>query len=259
MINEILVVLMAISGIGLTVFVFDGAVLNAGLISSLIRPDGYPYFPNGTFDRGPWPKLAGDRYDLTEVLAITLVVRRTRVAAMAIYYPFIVFLLVLLGRVPVFADWRWSSSLVILTGVCFSLTLAAAVILKRAAELARRTSAGKIRLRALRYSNFGKADSKAAMEQLADYVERENRGAFSRVLPTMIFFIITLFGWGLIILLDMSRRKSSEPDAIELFPSRQPFEKIRRLLRLRIGQQTFGHGADRLHRGSIDVCRGNVD
>lgn len=197
-VNGTLQILMVITGIALTVFVFDGAILNAGLISSLVRPDGYPYYPDEAFDQWPWAKFGGDRYDLTEVLAVSLIVRRTQVASAAVYYPFIIFLLVLLGRVPLFADWRWSSWIVIFVGVCLLLTLGAAVVLKRAAELARRTSIGKIRLRAARYSNFGKPDQKAAMEQLAGYVEKENRGAFSRVLPTMIFFIVTLLGWGVI-------------------------------------------------------------
>lgn len=197
-IHVFLLISIIVAGILLTALVFDGAVLNAGLIANLVQAEAYPYFPNGAFDQPPWPKIAGDRYDLTEVLAVVLIVRRTRVAATAIYYPFVVFLLVLLGRMPVFADWRWSPALTILAGVCLLLTLSAAVILKRSAELARRTSSAKIRLRAVRYSNFSKPDQKAVMDQLADYVENEKRGAFSRVLPTMMFFLITLVGWGVI-------------------------------------------------------------
>lgn len=170
-----LILLASVAGsIVLVFFVLDACYLNRKIIIFLTKP--YTHWPYGAFDSF---KKGDEIYsDLTEYLGIRFIAKRTQSVGKVIYYPFIVFLLMILSRNSFFDNWSWPIGLILIFALNFVMAIIAALMLRWAAEEARRKAIRRIRKRQRGYAAVGSPQADL-MDKLRELVENETEGAFS--------------------------------------------------------------------------------
>jgi len=121
---------------------------------------------------------------LAEWIDVQLIAELTERVGRLVYYPFIVFFLLLLSRNNWWARWPWPPSLVVIFGANLLLALASMLILQRAAIKAR--NAGLIQLRAFVAAAERKSETPPPAGREADVgrrlieeVESLQRGAYA--------------------------------------------------------------------------------
>ena len=160
----------------LTFYVLDGAYLNKRFIEYLTEPQ--THYPPEAFSQ--FKHLGLPEADLKEYADIRLIARRTKVAGAAIYYPFVIFFLVVAARNPLFADWKWPVALLILLGMMLALASGGALLLRVAAEKARRQALERVERRLLeRRVQPGKEKEARSLAHIVRLIKDERTGAFS--------------------------------------------------------------------------------
>jgi hypothetical protein len=109
------------------------------------------------------------------VREIELIARRSQVVSSLILYPFFVLPLMILAQFSFFDRWVWPLSLLGIFGLLLVLALAAAMILRRYAETARRRTLEELYAQC----TFGRPEDCEQVKKAIETVERESRGAFS--------------------------------------------------------------------------------
>ena len=159
----------------LVFFVLDATLLNRRFIDYLTTTD--TYYPDGAFEQ--FRRFGLPYYDLTEYADIRLIAERTRVVGEIVYYPFLVFFLVVAGRSAIFADWKWPAALLIVLSLCLAMALLGTLQLRRAADRARADAIRRLRERLVRSNAAGDQNTARGIEELIDIVRNEKEGAFS--------------------------------------------------------------------------------
>ncbi|HEX8522765.1 MAG TPA: hypothetical protein VF669_10950 [Tepidisphaeraceae bacterium] len=159
----------------LTLFVFDSTYLNKRFIEYLGRST--THWPRRAFRRFKHYGLANA--DLVELMDIRLIAMRTRVVGEFIYYPFVVFIIILISRNPMFDNWDWPPGLVLVIVLTAMIALAGALVLWNAAAAAKAEALEEVQQR--RIAKIAKGDSKTAdaLAEVIKEIEDERRGAFS--------------------------------------------------------------------------------
>lgn len=161
----------------LTFYVFDGVYLNKCFIEFLKKP-GTHYPPKAFLQFHQFGLTDSD--DLKDYADIQLIARRTAVAGAAVYYPFLVFFLVVAARNPFFADWKWPLTLLLVLGMLLVSATIGALLLRVAAEEARRHAADEVESRLIqRRAQPGKEKEARALAHLHRLIKNERTGAFS--------------------------------------------------------------------------------
>ncbi|HEX3357773.1 MAG TPA: hypothetical protein VHS31_12450, partial [Tepidisphaeraceae bacterium] len=160
-----------IASTALTFFVLDATYTNRRLIQYLLSHT--THWPPKAYDQCAWTK---NPEDMTEYLDIRFIAKRTHAVGEVIYYPFVILFLLILARNSWFDDWKWSMGLIVVTALDFGLAITAALMLRGAAEEARRRALKKIRDRRLRCQDEPTAKK---LSEVAELVENEQDGAFS--------------------------------------------------------------------------------
>ncbi len=134
-----------------TFFVVDATYLNALFIQHLLKLD--THWPEGA--QKEFQRTHIDPKELTEYLDIRFIAMRTDVVGKVIYYPFVIFFLIVVSRISLFDNWDWPLSLLIILIANVSLALLSAILLRRSAEEARKVALTKLRERQLACLNDG--------------------------------------------------------------------------------------------------------
>jgi hypothetical protein len=198
-VETILRISSVLAALLLLFFVLDGAYLNRKFIRNLSKTITH------------WPEGAAETYlrhsnchewkisplDLTEFLNIRLIAMRTRAVGAAVYYPFLVFSLMILARSPLFGDWSWPLPLLLIMGGNIVLSIVAAYCLRRAAEQAR-----EFALKRLHDKHAAVSSDQARakfIEKVIERVENETEGAFSILSqhPTLAAILLPSGGLGI--------------------------------------------------------------
>jgi hypothetical protein len=179
------------------VFVLDSTYLNSRFVRYLASTNTH------------WPGQAAEQFselrcrphDLTEYMDVRFIAARTQVVGRFIYYPFLIFFLLILSRNSLFDDWDWPAGLVIVYGLSLCFTIGGALGLRQAAEEARERAVRKMTDRRIgfltghppkdaesngQYSATTKEPAPAkpddmanVMDVLIEEVRNERTGAFS--------------------------------------------------------------------------------
>jgi hypothetical protein len=100
-----------------------------------------------------------------------------------VYFPFIVFFVLIVSRNSVFDRWSWPVSLIIIFGLNLSLCVASMLILRQAAVKARDTGLENLRARAAVVQREAaanpKANQAAVSQRLLKELESLRKGAFA--------------------------------------------------------------------------------
>jgi hypothetical protein len=86
-----------------------------------------------------------DEEELSAYHEIFFVARRTQAVAPLIWYPLLVFTLLVVARSSFFDNWTWPASLVLIWAVTAAWALGSAILLRRAAEQLRETALNDLR------------------------------------------------------------------------------------------------------------------
>jgi len=122
-----------------------------------------------------------DEY-LDEWIDLQLIAELTEKVGRLVYYPSILFLLMMLARNTWWDAWTWPVSLLVIFALNFSLALASVVILQRAAKAAKHRAeqslAGKVRRLQAQVAPTSAQNNAARAEELLREIRQLDRGAF---------------------------------------------------------------------------------
>jgi hypothetical protein len=177
----------------LTFYVLDAALLNRRFIDHLTTTE--TFYPRNAFNQ--FRQLGLPRSDLNEYADIRLIAERTKVVGAVVYYPFMVFFLIVVGRSSLFADWKWPAALVVVLACSLTIAIAATLALRRAAERARADAIRRLRERLVRASAAGDEATARAIQELIALVRGEKEGAFSLLSQHPIIAAILLPSGGI--------------------------------------------------------------
>lgn len=186
----------------LTFFVADATRLCQRFIDQLCRKTAWP---RSTLVRAS-SKLALPADDLDEYLDIELIARLTNVVGRVIYYPFIVMTLLILSRNSYFDDWDWPLSLLIIFSLNALYAIAAGVVMRRAAERARREDLRPLREKLISYQDSAPNRHRAErIERIIKSIEANRTGAFGSFShnPVLGAFLLPSSGIGAWALLEV--------------------------------------------------------
>lgn len=146
--------------------------------------------------------------DLSEFIDIQVVARRTEVVGRLITYPFVALFLGTVSLNGYFDNWRWSVHEVLFFGLILAYAVICAVVLRNAAERARKKAVGKLQQRLSQALTSRSQKSAARAEQLQMLIEEIRllrRGAFSPLSrhPIVRAVLIPFGGLGTVALLDL--------------------------------------------------------
>lgn len=147
--------------------------------------------------------------DLSDLLDAELIASRTEVIGGLIIDPFVILFILLVARNGFFDNWDWPLSLIVIFGGAAAYAILCAVILRRAAERARRRIVRRLRLRALgaaRRDPDGEESGRAAqLRMLIEEIEGLRRGAFApwSKHPLVKALLLPFGGIGAVVLLDL--------------------------------------------------------
>ena len=139
-------------------------------------------------DQGQGPAVAERDADenesiLAEWIDMQLIAELTRRVGQLVYFPFIVFFVLIVSRNNVFDRWSWPVSLVVIFSLNLSLCVASMVILRNAALKARDTSLENLRARVAAVQQEAAANPKANQaavgQRLLKELETLDKGAFA--------------------------------------------------------------------------------
>jgi uncharacterized membrane protein len=71
--------------------------------------------------------------DLTEFMDIRMIAMRTKAVGRYVYYPFVIFFLLVISRNSLFDDWDWPPGLIVILALSIGLAIVGALMLRRAA------------------------------------------------------------------------------------------------------------------------------
>jgi hypothetical protein len=161
----------------LNLFVFDAVLLCRRWIGSLAQAtEG-------------WPQALTERLKLQsaenvdkarELMKIELIAQRTEVVNRLVRYPFIVLLIMMVARNNYFDNWDFPLTMILGWSVNVSLAIAAALLLYRAAEQARKKGLARLHqlvLQGLDRGTTGEPDVKLTRQVIED-IEAADKGAF---------------------------------------------------------------------------------
>jgi hypothetical protein len=115
--------------------------------------------------------------ELSAYNEIFFVARRTQVVAPLIWYPLIVLTLLVVARAPLFDNWTWPASLVLIYLITAAWALGSAILLRRAAEQLRETALDDLRrFRLMRHEVDAKRE---AFDELIAEIRDLKTGAFA--------------------------------------------------------------------------------
>jgi len=115
--------------------------------------------------------------ELSAYNEIFFVARRTQVVAPLIWYPLIVLTLLVVARAPLFDNWTWPASLVLIYLITAAWALGSAILLRRAAEQLRETALNDLRrFRLMRHEVDAKRE---AFDELIAEIRDLKTGAFA--------------------------------------------------------------------------------
>jgi hypothetical protein len=115
--------------------------------------------------------------ELSAYNEIFFVARRTQVVAPLIWYPLLILTLIVVARAPLFDNWTWPASLVLIYLITAAWALGSAILLRRAAEQLRETALNDLR----RFRLMGhEVDAKReAFDELIAEIRDLKTGAFA--------------------------------------------------------------------------------
>ncbi len=164
----------------LTLWVFDVTRLSERLVG---------WFATRATD---WPPAAVERiraetgldgYEGSEVLEVRLIAEHTDVASRLVVLPFVAVFLMIVSRASLFDGWTWPLAIVAVFAILFGFCLGSAVMLRLAAERARRATLSSLRRRqvALVSDESKEAARRSRQIEIAiKSVEGIRQGAFAR-------------------------------------------------------------------------------
>jgi hypothetical protein len=115
--------------------------------------------------------------ELSAYNEIFFVARRTQVVAPLIWYPLIVLTLLVVARAPLFDNWTWPASLVLIYLITAAWALGSAILLRHAAEQLRETALNDLRrFRLMRHEVDAKRE---AFDELIAEIRDLKTGAFA--------------------------------------------------------------------------------
>jgi hypothetical protein len=176
------ILLLAVTAmVFVTFWMIDAARLCASFIERLShRPTRYS---PSTLARFAQQRAIGDTGLMEDWIDLQVTADLTEPVSRLVYLPFILLLLMLLARNPLWGHWPWPWSLVAIFGLNTALAAASSIILQRAAHNAREKAIEKLRERVSQKERKA-APSTAAHEssqakQLLEEIKHLRRGAFA--------------------------------------------------------------------------------
>jgi hypothetical protein len=173
--NDFILFVSGFVAIFFTMFTFDSAYVTKRLLDYLMQNGRSIYWPNKAFDDF---RYAVDFRELTEYLAIRFIAVRTRVAGYMIFYPFIIWVLLIAARNSWFYNWPWSTDIVVIYAISIGFAATGAFMLHIATERARNVALEAIQKRYLRCKVDGSPDA-AVLKRIKKLVVDEKEGSFS--------------------------------------------------------------------------------
>src|SRR5262245_54572373 len=158
----------------LSFYVVDAIQLNSNFIRMFGRE--VTNWGRGVVDRSHRsPPL--DEEELSAYHEIFFVARRTQAVAPLIWYPLLVFTLLVVARSSFFDNWTWPASLVLIWAVTAAWALGSAILLRRAAEQLRETALNDLR----RFRLLGRevAAKRETFDELIAEIRDLKTGAFA--------------------------------------------------------------------------------
>jgi len=205
--DEIVLRVSVIAFIVLVVFVVDATRLAERFVRLLgTHESRWPSSSCGILadERGMHSGAVCDLFD------VRVVARVSEPVARLVFFPFVVLLVMIFSRLHFFDDWDWPASLVLIFLFAAAYVVTCGVLLRRAAETARRDVLERLRRRLSRALAAPEADAPAAQQLrlLVDEVERLQRGAFAPWTrhPILKALLLPFGGIGLVTLLDLLAR-----------------------------------------------------
>jgi hypothetical protein len=196
----------AVSAIFLTFFVLDSTFLNKRVIQLLMRQG--THWPWGVFGRAEFQEIhLGE--ELTEYLDIRFIAMRTQAVGDVIYFPFMVFFLLIISRNSFFDNWDWPLGLMLVLGSNIGLAITGTLMLRGAAEEARRRALIDLDQRRRVALADGTTAKAQVIDKLMTEVENERRGAFSLLsqYPVLAAILLPSGSVGIWVLLEYLARQ----------------------------------------------------
>jgi hypothetical protein len=111
--------------------------------------------------------------------SIDLIAERTKVVGRLIDYPFIVLLILIVGRMRLFDNWDVPVGLVLLWGLSAGYAIVCAFLLGRAAEHLRQAAIARLAVTRDEARQAGKTDDVEQISRVMGEISEENSGAFA--------------------------------------------------------------------------------
>jgi hypothetical protein len=187
----------------LTFLLVDAIILHAAFLDELAK--GETDWPQATFDRFNFsvaPEGPYNRSDLADYWDVLFIARRTEAIGNLIYYPFIILSLLIVSRLPYFANWTWTPSLIIALSIHFLLALLAAWRLPTVARDYRESVMERMEQR--RKQNLKDPEKQPdAMDAIMQEIRSTRQGAFAYLWeqPALRALLLPSSGLGLTTLL----------------------------------------------------------
>jgi hypothetical protein len=166
-----------LAGVGLLLlsfYVVDAIQLNSNFIRMFGRE--VTKWGRGVVDRSHLSPPLTEK-ELSAYHEIFFVAQRTQAVAPLIWYPLLVLTLLVVARAPLFDNWTWPASLVLIYVITAAWALGSAILLRRAAEQLRETALNDLR----RFRLLGRdVEAKRQMfDQLIAEIRDLKTGAFA--------------------------------------------------------------------------------
>ena len=189
----------------LTFLVIDAIALHERFLAQLAErethwpPETFKNFGYAVAPDGPYTES-----DLADYWDILFIARRTEAIGNLIYYPFIVLSLLIVSRLPYFANWTWTPGLIVALTIHFLLALYAAWRLPRAARAYRELVLERMEQRRRQNLKDPKEES-AALDAVIQHVQSTHQGAFAYLWeqPAVRALLLPSTGLGLTTLLQL--------------------------------------------------------
>ena len=131
-----------------------------------------------------------DSRNLQDWFDIKFIANRTRCITQLIYFPFIMLALLIVSRSPIFDDYTFTPTLVIVQGIILAIIIGSVASLRHATEHARKTALEHLSENIV--ANHAKPDTVSQLESLSTQVCEMQDGAFARPLSQPIVKAVLL-------------------------------------------------------------------
>lgn len=184
-----------------TAGVIDATVLNRRFIRYLVEEN--TDWPEDAY--GQCANRIMEKADLDEYLDIRLIARRTKAVGDVIYDPFLLVFLLLISRNSYFDNWDWPAGVIVAFALGTLFAMAAAMVLRQAAEGARDIALSKLRDRLVACTSGERKERAEALKITMEEIESERQGAFSVLsnYPRLAAILLPSGGLGIWALLQM--------------------------------------------------------